>query len=246
MKNIEKLILIAVLLISCANPVTAEAVVTYSFECITSDDPSGDSAYVGENSLFVDVEPFGPDNQVLFTFRNTGFDDPLYSWTNGPYDSHYIDGVYFYDGALLEIALLIDKDDGGATGLFQDPDVDFSEGATPGQLANIDLEAHKLMTGYELNPILDVNGTADRDKGQYGVNPGQQLGVLFTLRPGETFDDVTTGLDSGAILIGLKVQGFGNYSESFKNDGRIPAPSAILLGAIGIGLVGWLRRRRAL
>ena len=62
MKNMEKLILIAALLASCALPVTAEAVVTetYNFYGVTTNDPSGDSIIAGQNSLFVDVSsPFG-------------------------------------------------------------------------------------------------------------------------------------------------------------------------------------------
>jgi len=212
----------------------AQGLVTYRFTCITSNDPEGHSC-LAESSLFVDVEPFGSE-QVLFTFRNEGY-------PAGPYDSFRIGAVYFYDGALLEIAELIDADDGESTGLFQDPEVDFSEGASPAHLPGLDLTAHKLVTGYGL----DVNDAADEDSGAVnGVHGGEQLGVLFLLQDGATLDDITTGLDDGAILIGLHVQGFGEYSESFTNDGRIPAPGAILLGGIGVALVGWLRRQRAL
>ncbi len=41
----------------------------------------------------------------------------------------------------------------------------------------------------------------------------------------------------------------GTYANAFFDDVRlaaIPAPGAVLLGSLGAGLVGWLRRRRAL
>jgi hypothetical protein len=226
----NKLALFGVLLVLCGLVSPAAAIETYSFDCITSNDPTGASGAAGERALFVDVSPTGDDSQVLFTFRNEG--------TTGPYDSFYIDGVYFYDGVLLKISSLIDADDGSDG----DPNVDFSGGTNPDHLPGFDLDTYKLVTGY----TLDVNDAADSDPSRTvgGVQPGEWLGVVFELRGNAVYADVINGLNDGTILIGLKVQGFGPYSEGFVNGEPLPVPGAVVLSAIGIAGIAWLRGRR--
>jgi hypothetical protein len=228
----NKLAPFVVLLVLCGLVSPAAAIETYSFSCITHNDPTGASGAAGENALSVDVSPTDDDSQVLFTFRN----EP----TSGAYDSFYIDGVYFYDGVLLKIASLMDADDGSEG----DPNVDFSEGTNPAHLPGVDLDAYKLVTGY----TLDVNDAADSDPSRmiYGVQPGEWLGVVFELRGSAGYTDVINGLDDGTILIGLKVQGFGPYSESFVTGESLPVPGGVGLIAIGTAGIAWLRRRRKL
>lgn len=224
----------------CAFSASVAAGTTYSFKHVLED---GDTpaqiadGQTGESQLFVDVsKPFAGTEQTLFTFRNIGS------------ESCFIGGVYFYDGVLLRIAELIDNDQ-TIGGLVGDPLVDFEENTItdptklkgPGGLKN-------LVSGFEMvgQPDADSPGTL-----KDGVDPGESLGVLFDLTSGSTYTDVLAGIDNGLIAIGLHVQGFDpdgrDNSEGFINNGRTtPAPGAIMLGSIGAGCVGWLRRRRAL
>ena len=103
--------LLTALLVLAATTVPVHAALTYGFEAITFNDSTGANGAIGERQLFVDVEPLG-SSQALFTFRNTG-----------PEPSSITD-IYFYDGALLGIAKLIDADENGG-----DENVNFSEGA---------------------------------------------------------------------------------------------------------------------
>lgn len=212
-------------------PTQASLTVRYDFYCITTDDPTGTAASVGESAFYVDVSPGTSPDQVLFEFGVLpGFPYP------GDPNPYFIDGVYFYDGVLLGIASLIDADNTGDAG------VDFESPATPDLLPGFDPGDYpSLVYGFMVDDA-DANPPAPT----WGIEPGETLGVLVYISGTATFDDVIAALDSGQIIIGVKAQSFGpgDYSESFIT--VIPAPGAVLLGGIGVCLVGWLRRRRAL
>lgn len=211
-------------------PAQAGSTVRYDFYCITSNDPDGIAESVGESAFYMDVSPGTSTNQVLFEFGVL----PGFPYPDDP-NPYYIDGVYFYDGVLLGIASIIDAETGGDAG------VDFDTPATPHHLPGFDPGDFPSLTyGF----LVD-DADADPPAATWGIEPGETLGVLVDLIGSATFDDVIAGLNSGAIIIGIKAQSFGpgDYSESFIS---IPAPGAVLLSGIGVCIVGWLRRRRAL
>ena len=225
--------------VSLAVPVHAAETLTFGFYRITDNDPT--NAGLGEAQLFVDVINEGTDvsfidsdgdgtaetwvDQVGFNFRNTG-----------PVDMTIAE-IYFDDGTLFGFASVVD----GPVG------VDFEQYASPPVLPG----------GGTLSPSFDVTSgfLAEATGNDTGVDPGEWVKIIFDLMPGKAYSDVISALHNGyadasatdvdVLRIGLHVISIGDNgnSEAYVN---APAPGALLLGSMGIGIVGWLRRRRTL
>jgi hypothetical protein len=169
------------------------------------------AAAAGEAQLFVTIAQAGAST-VSFTFHNEG---------SAPMS---ITDIYFQDGPILGLATIIDG-----------PGTDFSPGVQPHNLPG----ANNISPPFQATEVFSAQSQPPVQPS--GVNPGEELELVYTLISGKTVADIQRDLDSGALRIGLHVQGFASgTSESFVN--RVPTPGAIAI--LGVGGLLVLRRRR--
>lgn len=185
--------------------------VTVRFDCLSTVNAANCQA--GEQQFSVDVGAAGA-NQINFTFKN-----------QGPAASS-ISEIYFQGGPFTGSISLVDKDQGtgGLTG------VDFTAGsATPPNLPGANLA----------NPPFVVTAgflaDADSPPSKNGINPGEWLGMIFTLQNGASLNQVVQQFQTGQLRIGMHAIAFANGgSESFINMPlSVPVPAALWLLASG-------------
>jgi hypothetical protein len=137
-----------------------------------------------------EVTDFG-NNQALFRIAN-----------NGPISSTITD-ILFYDGALLSICSLSDRDD-SISGLTPNGGVDFTK--------------NKPFHPDALPRYPAASFGADRDAGpggaSNGIDPNEYLDILFKLKSEQDFQALFNQLKTGQVFIGLHVQRIGSAEGS--------------------------------
>jgi hypothetical protein len=119
--------------------------------------------------------------------------------------------------------------------------VKFTPPAKPGHLP----EGNTTTPEFHVTP--GYSADSDPPVQPNGINAANEyLKITFQLAPNRGLSSVLAALNDGDVRVGLRAQGIGanEESDSFISNGAVvPAPPALLLGCLGLGLL--YRRRRA-
>jgi hypothetical protein len=196
---------------------------TYSFGCISA--PTTDAACVsGENYLRMDVTSADSGSRAQFDFyfasgSTLGNIHEIY-FDNGPLDQ-LVSNVGTA-GVAYKTAL---------SGDTTNPAALPGGGSAPGGafIAQVSLSADS--TGGGLDGV------------EGGTN--EHLYLQFSLLNGKTFNDVLSALSGGDLRVGLHVGALNDGdSRSYVNVTPIPEPEIYAMMGLGLGLMGFVARRR--
>lgn len=118
---------------------------------------------------------------------------------------------------------------GDLLGVVDGPTVAFLVGGKPDNLKG----GNKI--GFEADAFV----SAAKPAKDHGVNPGEDVLILFALAGGHTFEDVIAALESEGLRIGV------NAKKAYVTTGTVPEPGALSLLALGLGAAVWSARRRS-
>jgi hypothetical protein len=158
----------------------------------------------------------------------------FYNLNNDGSQPCVITDIYIDDGQLESLLYLVDKDDPPG-GPFGDPGVDFSIGATPGNLpggqyADPPFVATKQFSCDSDNPIT-----------KWGIHEGHELIAVYSVNQGTTLYDIEQEILNGDLRVGYHVQAFGDgASASFVN--VVPEPATLLL--LGLGGLALIKKSK--
>lgn len=168
-------------------------------------------------------DPLDP-NQVRFRIANESM-----LWDS------VLTAIYWHDGVLLGSQLVVLPSDGSTVNFEQD-NTDVSPAVLPGG------QTIGFVTTQMDGAVFGID--AGNPGPKWGLGNGEHVDVIFNLINGNTFFDALADMNSREILVGAHIQALGTEEEDFSiGSATIPAPGALLLGALGLGLVGWVRRR---
>ena len=180
---------------------------------ITGNNPV--NAAAGEAQLWLGVYDVTEVDGVLqaeFVLKN---DNPT-----GPEVMMRINDIYFDDGTLEYLSDVDNNPFGWSQVVFF---------VYPGNNDNLP-GGENLVPPFETTEHWTAQPGTPRPQ-RNAVGPHEAVGIVFEMTPGFTFDDLADALDTGALRIGIHVQGFSDGgSESFVCGGE---PTAITLASFG-------------